>query len=206
MSKGSLVYVVDDDEAARDSLAALLEAVGLEVRTFESGRAFLEQLGTLRGGCALLDVRMPDLGGLEVQERLAAAGGRIPVIIVTGHADVPMAVKAMKAGAVDFIEKPFDHQILLDSVRRALAPPLPPGHEGASSAANERLAQLTPRERDVLLQLVIGRPNKLIGHALGISPRTVAIHRARVMEKMQAKSLSHLVRMSLAAGIDPQAS
>jgi two-component system response regulator FixJ len=204
-SGGPTVFIVDDDDAVRDSLGALVESAGLTAESFASGMQFLDAIGPERAGCVLLDVQMPDLGGLEIQERLAANQPALRVIIITGHGDVPLAVKAMKAGAVDFIEKPFDDGVLLDCVQRALAESQR-GQVGEAAAAGiEGLGQLTPRERDVLHQLIVGNPNKVIAYELGISPRTVEVHRARVMEKMQAKSLSHLVRMALAAGVDPEA-
>lgn len=203
------VFIVDDDDAVRDSLEALVDSAGLAVESFSSGTMFLKAVAAERGGCVLLDVQMPDLGGLEIQARLAASHPDLRVIIVTGHGDVPLAVKAMKAGAFDFIEKPFDDEALLECVRRALAETGPAANrreqpaDGAESGLSG-LTQLTPRERDVLQQLIIGNPNKVIAYELGISPRTVEVHRARVMEKMQARNLSHLVRMALAAGLDPE--
>ncbi|MBI3709325.1 MAG: response regulator transcription factor [Proteobacteria bacterium] len=204
MARDPTVFIVDDDEAIRDSLSALLETEGFKVATFGTGRAFLDAIDASRRGCVLLDVRMPDINGLELQQRLAAKHIDLPVIIMTGHAEVPMAVKAMKAGAVDFIEKPFDDGVILAAIRRALARPAKTGADSAEAAdAASRIAGLTPRERQVLDHLVLGSANKVIAFELGISPRTVEIHRARVMDKMQAKSLSELVRMALAAGIRP---
>ena len=198
------VFVLDDDEAVRDSLKALLESAGMTVEVYGSGQQFLEAYDPSRSGCLVLDVRMPEMGGLELQERLAANRVNLPIIIITGHADVPIAVKALKAGAVDFIEKPFADDVILDSVRRAFEHGEQIHREKASAAeVAARVARLTPREREVLEQLVIGKPNKVIAFELGISPRTVEIHRARVIEKMQARSLSHLVRIALSAGIDP---
>jgi two-component system response regulator FixJ len=199
------VYIVDDDEAVRDSLQILLESVGLKAVTFSSGMPFLEAASSLAPGCVLLDVRMPDMDGLEVQERLNAKGVRLPVIVITGHGDVPVAVRAMKAGALDFVEKPFTEDAILGSIRVALAR----AGERKRGATNSdeiqaRLALLSAREREVLDGLVAGLPNKTIAYDLGISPRTVEIHRARVMEKMQAKSLSELVRHAIAAGIEPK--
>jgi two-component system response regulator FixJ len=203
------VFIVDDDDAVRDSLEALVDSAGLAVESFSSGTMFLKAMAAERIGCVLLDVQMPDLSGLEIQARLGASHPGLRVIIITGHGDVPLAVKAMKAGAFDFIEKPFDDAALLDCVRHALAEAGREGHsreEPADGAAGPNgLGQLTPRERDVLQQLIIGNPNKVIAYELGISPRTVEVHRARVMEKMQARNLSHLVRMALAAGLDPEA-
>ena len=205
MTRGTpTVFIVDDDEAVRDSLGALIESAGLAAESFASGTAFLEGVPPGQSGCVLLDVQMPDLGGLEIQERLAASHASLRVIIVTGHGDVPLAVKAMKQGAFDFIEKPFDDDVLLDCVRRALAETGRNQNSDGAAGGLDRFGQLTPRERDVLHQLLIGNPNKVIAYELGISPRTVEVHRARVMEKMQARNLSHLVRMAMAAGLDPE--
>lgn len=199
------VIVVDDDDAIRESLQAMLETAGYAVRSFATGRAFLDAIDRTSRGCVILDVRLPDLNGLEVQERLKAMGAGLAVIVITGHADVATAVKAMKAGAVDFIEKPYTKDGILDCIARAQAVLGAAQRHGIeASEALARLATLSPRERDVLEQLVIGRPNKVAAHALGISPRTVEIYRKNVMDKMQAKSLSHLVRMAIAAGVDPE--
>ena len=207
------VFVLDDDEAVRDSVVILLECEGFRVEGFASPLAFLESDAPSRPGCLLVDVRMPQMSGLDVQERLAQEGRGLPVIVMTGHADVPLAVRAMKAGAVDFVEKPFDEQALIGSVKTALAravpPPAPPATQApaapaASPEVLERLSSLTPRERDVLQWLVEGKSNKVIAFELSISPRTVEIHRARVMEKMRADSLPSLVRMALSAGITPK--
>jgi len=192
------IFVVDDDVGMRDSLTILLESSGYRVRAFESAVAFLTSDGPGQSGCVVTDVRMPGMDGLELQDQLRSRQSSLPMILMTGHADVPLAVRAMKAGAVDFLEKPFEDTALLDSVRRALA------HVSAAKAAdadarivNERLAQLTERERQVLDLLVAGKPNKIVAYELSISPRTVEIHRARVMDKMAAKSLAELVRMKL---------
>ena len=204
MTNETPIFVVDDDDAVRDSLKALLEAEGLSVETYASGQAFLDSYDPSRRACLLLDVRMPDMTGLELQQKLAARPHKLSIIIITGHGDVPMAVKAMKAGAVDFIEKPYSDGTILESVNDALqsgAPGAGKGTAGEETAA--RIALLSRRERQVLDQLIIGQQNKMIAYELGISPRTVEIHRARVMAKMQAKSLSQLVRMALTAGIDP---
>lgn len=213
------VFVLDDDEAVRDSVVVLLECEGFRVESFASPVAFLESDAPSRRGCLLVDVRMPQMSGLDVQERLARDGRALPVIVMTGHADVPLAVRAMKAGAVDFVEKPFDEQVLIGSVKAALAravpAPAPPAAQAPSPTAAapaptaspevmERLSSLTPRERDVLEWLVQGKSNKVIAFELSISPRTVEIHRARVMEKMRADSLPTLVRMALSAGIAPR--
>lgn len=196
------VYVIDDDEAVRDSLALQLEAAGFAVTTFASALDFLQEASSLPLGCIVSDVRMPEIDGLELQNRLAQMNLNFPMIIMTGHGDVQLAVRAMKAGAVDFIEKPFTEQTILASIRLAQS------HfaerqavDAAGDVARARLAQLTPRERDVFEELVRGKQNKVIAFDLSISPRTVEVHRARVIEKMQARSLSELVRMALAAGI-----
>lgn len=204
MSTEPTIFVVDDDDAVRESVGMLLESAGYKVKPFESSVAFLESAGSLPFGCALIDVRMPELDGLELQERLRARGIGVPVIIMTGHGDVPMAVRAMRAGAVDFVEKPFDDEALLAGVARAVAQGKAQRRESEAAADVVRRAeQLTAREREVLNQLVAGNPNKVIAANLAISPRTVEIHRARVMEKMRARSLSELVRMVLAARIGP---
>lgn len=190
------VHVVDDD-ALRDSLKAVLEAAGLRCSTYESGKEFLE--ADISSGCALVDVRMPGLDGLALLGELAARKSKIPVIIMTGFADVPIAVKAMKAGAVDFVEKPAAPDVLIGAVKRALDA----ARESTSAerGAQARLERLTEREMDVLKLLAIGDPNKIVAHKLGISPRTVEIHRGRLMEKLKAGSLADLVRLSLKAGI-----
>lgn len=204
MTTTGTVHIVDDDEAIRDSLSALLGAAGFTVATHPSAEAFLTA-ATQGPGCVLIDVRMPGMGGLELQEELVRRGRRIPVILMTGHADVPIAVKAMKAGAVDFVEKPFDQQAMLAAIGRAFSL----GIEAARAEAEGnqiagRIGHLTPREREVLDALVAGKPNKIIAYDLSISPRTVEIHRARVMEKMEARTLSELVRMALSAGLGPK--
>ena len=198
------IYIVDDDFGVRDSLKALLESADYEVRAFESAKLVLADADLAGAGCLIADIRMPDMDGLTLQEELVRMRAGVPVIIVTGHGDVPLAVRAMKAGAVDFVEKPFDEEILLGSVKRALA--LSNEVRDQTSlvrTAVGRVASLTPREYEVLQQLVVGHPNKIIAYELDISPRTVEIHRAHVMEKMQARSLSDLVRLGLAAGVSP---
>ncbi|MDB5734367.1 MAG: response regulator receiver protein [Alphaproteobacteria bacterium] len=199
------VFVVDDDADIRDSMMMLLEGAGFKVRTFASARQFMADADP-KLGCVVADIRMPDMSGLELQEEIARRHSGLPVIIITGHGDVPLAVRAMKAGAIDFIEKPFDDEKMIDSIRRALAAGLKARSESADTrAATDRLALLTPRERDVLDKLVQGRSNKIVAFELGISPRTVEIHRAHIMDKMDASSLSDLVRVVLAAGQDPRA-
>jgi len=200
-----LVYVVDDDDAVRESLAALLEAKSYTVRTFALARDFLGAAPTLRPGCLVTDVRMPEMDGFELQRRLSERAFNFPLIVITGHGDVPLAVRAMKVGAVDFIEKPFAAEAILASVEAALARLARTGADDPlAAAAASRLALLSPREREVLQGLLSGLPNKSIAYDLAISPRTVEIHRARVMDKMGARSLSELIRMSLAAGLGPR--
>ena len=191
-----LVHVIDDDPAVRDSLGFLLETADLQPRLYDSALAFLEALP--QAGCVVTDVRMPDMTGLELVRRLKAQDFALPIIMITGHADVPLAVEAMKAGVADFIEKPFDDEVLLSAVHAALQQ----GESARRSAAeiaeiNNRIASLSGREREVLEGLVAGHANKVIAFDLGISPRTVEIYRANVMTKMQAASLSELVRMAL---------
>jgi two-component system, LuxR family, response regulator FixJ len=204
MPADGVVYVVDDDEAVRDSLSILLETSGYTVRAFAAATEFLVAAPTLRSGCLIADIRMPGMDGLELQERLSERSLAFPLIVITGHGDVPLAVRAMKAGALDFIEKPFGAETILNSAAAALArvaEPHDPDPIAATAAA--RVAELTPREREVLEGLLAGLPNKTIAYDLAISPRTVEIHRARVMAKMGARSLSELVRLGLAAGLTP---
>ncbi|MDH3473994.1 MAG: response regulator FixJ [Rhodospirillales bacterium] len=203
MSNNLTVYVVDDHEAVRDSLGALLDSVGLSVRSFASGREFLNAFEPSLRGCLLLDLRLPDINGIELQSNLTDLGSRLRTVMISGHGDVPLAVKAMQAGAVDFIEKPYTDELILSCVRRNLEEcERTVGTDGTPEQVAARIDHLTPREHQVLEALVSGQPNKVIAHQLGISPRTVEIHRARVMSKMEARSLSHLVRMALAAGIE----
>jgi len=196
------VYIIDDDDAVRDSLSLQLAATGYEVATFPSAVGFLAIAGTLPPGCVISDVQMPDMDGMELQQRLNDMKLDFPVVIVTGHADVALAVRAMKAGAVDFIEKPFEERSILDSLRQAqtrFAAQRASAQAGAT--AREKLATLTPREREVFDEMVRGKQNKMIAFDLDISPRTVEVHRARVLEKLEARSLSELVRLALAAGV-----
>ena len=196
------VFVVDDDADIRDSMRMLLEVAGFKVRSYTSAKHFLVD-DHPKHGCLIADIRMPDMSGLELQEEVVRRHIDLPIVIITGHGDVPLAVQAMKAGAVDFLEKPFNDDLMLASIRRALEI----GSRARSRAAESRAAQdllsaLTPRERGVLDKLVQGRSNKLVAHELGISPRTVEIHRAHIMSKMEASSLSDLVRLVLAADPD----
>jgi two-component system, LuxR family, response regulator FixJ len=201
-SERGVVHVIDDDEALRESLSFLLRAAKIEVQTYPSANAFLDALPQARLSCVITDVRMPGLSGIELLRRLNELKITVPVIVITGHGDVPLAVEAMKIGAMDFLEKPFDDDILLASVRSALSQ-----RDGETKRHAERseietkLAALSNRERDVLGGLVSGRANKQIAFDLGISPRTVEIYRANLMSKMQAGSLSELVRMALIVGI-----
>jgi two-component system response regulator FixJ len=201
MSDQFVVHIVDDDAAVRDSLKFVLNSADLDVRLYESALQLLERSGELERGVIVTDVRMPGMTGLELVARLAAQGAHHPIIVLTGHADVAMAVEAMKAGVVDFLEKPFEDSALLAAVeagRRRLD-----GAEGQQAEKQEvlaRISQLTPRERDVFEAVAGGDSNKVAAQKLGISPRTVEIYRANVMEKMGARTLSDLVRMSLLAG------
>jgi two-component system, LuxR family, response regulator FixJ len=202
MTADADAHVIDDDEAVRESLEFLLRSAQLTVKTYESASAFLAVAPTINSGCVITDVRMPGISGIDLLRRLKELQIPLPVIVITGHGDVPLAVEAMKFGAVDFLEKPFDDDVLLASVRTAL-------NRSEASAQLEteraeiraRIATLTNREHEVLQGLIAGHPNKIIAFDLSISPRTVEIYRANVMTKMKAGSLSELVRMTLAAGV-----
>ena len=202
MSADPVVHVIDDDEAVRRSLDFLLQSARFKTQTYETALAFLNALPDIPSGCIVTDVKMPEMSGVELLRHLRKINLRMPVIIITGHADVPMAVDAMKSGASDFLEKPFDDEVLLSAVRAALA-----SAENVKERENEkaelqrRFATLSKREREVLEGLVAGKPNKTIAYDLGISPRTVEIYRANVMTKMRAISLSELVRMTMIAGV-----
>jgi two-component system response regulator FixJ len=198
---GPAVHVIDDDDAVRRALALLFRSAGIPVETHPSGSAFLEALPALRDdavGCVLTDVRMPGLDGLELLRRLKQGGFRRPVVVMTAHGDVAMAVRAMKAGAVDFVEKPFDDEALLAATEAALRTPHVAGAAWADDAA-ERMAALSPREREVLELLIAGKPNKLIARDLGLSPRTVEVHRARLMARLGVGSLAEAVRLAVHA-------
>ena len=196
------MHVIDDDEASRQSLAFLLQTADIEVRTYASATVFLDLAPKLGWSCVITDLRMPGMSGIDLLRRLKELDVEVPVIVITGHGDVPLAVEAMKIGAVDFLEKPFDDKVLLASVRGALERrDGDKRRHGERAEIESRLATLSPRERDVLSGLVSGRANKQIAYDLGISPRTVEIYRANLMNKMQAGSLSELVRMALIAGM-----
>ncbi len=199
MSDDALVFIVDDDEAVRQSTAWLIESIGLKVQTFISADEFLENYNN-ESGCIVMDVRMPGMSGLEAQEELKERGINLPLIFITGHGDVPMAVRALKRGAFDFIEKPFNDQLLLDAVQRGLKQD---SEARESLIQNEsidrRIASLTPREHEVMLRVTEGKPNKVIAHELNVSIKTVEVHRARMMEKMEASSVAELVKVTIQA-------
>ena len=195
-----VVHIIDDDEGLRESLAFLLRSAAFEVKSFESAKAFLDVLPDAAPGCVITDVRMPDISGIELLRRLKELKIGVPVIVITGHGDIALAVEAMKIGAADFFEKPFDDDLLVASVRAALRQREGQTKRGAERAEIEhRISTLSRREKDVLTGLIEGRANKQIAFDLGISPRTVEIYRANLMNKMQADSLSDLVRMALLA-------
>lgn len=203
-AKPALVAIVDDDEAIGDALSMLLEAEGHEAVAFTSPDVFLGQVKANPPDCVLLDVRMPERNGIDVLKDLSAGFSNLPVIMITGHGDVPMAVKAMSLGAIDFIQKPFNDDALLAAVTTGLAQ----RHAQAEKSqeidrAKELVARLTDRERQVLSQIVAGHPNKVIAYNLDISPRTIEVHRKRVMDKTEARATSHLVRIGLLAGVEP---
>jgi two-component system, LuxR family, response regulator FixJ len=196
------VYIIDDDEAMRDSLSFLLDSAGYSVTLFETATSFLEALTRLEFGCIVSDVRMPGIDGIELLKRMKAAGSKFPILIMTGHGDVPLAVEAMKLGAVDFLEKPFEDDRLVAMIEGAI-------RQADTSARTEamtqditaRIASLSPRERQVMGGLIAGLSNKLIAREYDISPRTIEVYRANVMTKMQANSLSELVRLAMRAGL-----
>lgn len=202
MSDRKLVHIVDDEDAIRRSASFMLKTSGYVVETWPSGAAFLKEIRHVPEGCVLLDVRMPEMDGLEVQQALLDRGVMMPVIVLTGHADVSIAVRAMKAGAVDFLEKPFEKAVLIAAIETAFARIA--SADGAAARAAEAdviLAVLTPREREVLEGLAQGLPNKTIAYDLGISPRTVEVHRANLMAKLDVRSLSDALRLAFAAGL-----
>jgi two-component system response regulator FixJ len=203
----SVVHVIDDDEAVREVLAFQLGSAGIDVQTYDSAAGFLKIAPTVQAGCIITDVRMPDLSGIDLLRRLRELKVSAPVIVITAHGDIPLAVEAMRLGAIDFLEKPFDDDVLLASVRSALEKgDRDRTRQAERSSIQSRLAALSNRERDVLQGLVAGRANKQIAYDLGISARTIENYRANLMIKMQASSLSDLVRMALIAGmLDPNA-
>lgn len=203
MTDKRLVHIVDDEEAIRRSASFMLKTAGFAVETWPSGVAFLKEAQAIAPGCVLLDVRMPEMDGLEVQRALADRGIALPVIVLTGHGDVSVAVRAMKAGAVDFIEKPFEKAVLLNAIEAGFDRLAAAGGRAArADAAAMLLARLTPRELDVLRGLAGGLPNKTIAFDLGISPRTVEVHRANLMTKLDVRSLSDALRIAFAAESD----
>ena len=202
MPPETIVYVIDDDDAVRQSLEFLLKTAHIDARCFDSAKAFLDELPKIKSGCVISDVRMPEITGIDLLRHLKENGVDIPVIIITGHGDIALAVEAMKIGAVDFLEKPFDDDLLIAAVRAALNKDADSArHKAELTDIQDKLAGLSNRERQVLEGLVAGNANKTIAFDLGISPRTVEIYRANLMTKMGANSLSDLVRMAITAGI-----
>lgn len=202
MNNRTTVFVVDDDKAVRDSLRWLIESIGMNVETYDSASGFLDQFDPLRPGCLVLDVRMPGMSGLDLHERLKEFDIAVPIIYITGHGDVPMAVRAMKNGAVDFVGKPFNDQALLDRVQQAIErDTLNRKKHAERKEIESRWSKLTPREREVMEMVVAGHSNKTIAAQLGVSSKTVEAHRAKFMEKMQANSLPDLMRLTLAFGV-----
>src|SRR5512139_1066541 len=202
MQPDQFVYVIDDDDAVRESLEFLLKTANIKVQGFDSAKSFLEMLPQIKSGCIVTDVRMPDVTGIDLLRRVKELGLDIPVIVITGHGDIALAVEAMKVGAIDFLEKPFDDELILTSVRSALDKDARGARQKAELAEiHDKLAGLSNREQQVLEGLIAGKANKVIAYDLGISPRTVEIYRANLMTKMDANSLSDLVRMAMTAGI-----
>lgn len=202
MTDRKLIHIVDDEDAIRRSASFMLKTSGYAVQTWATGVAFLKEIRHVPDGCVLLDVRMPEMDGLEVQEALRERGVTMPVIILTGHADVSIAVRAMKAGAVDFLEKPFEKAVLIAAIEAAFDRlTTADGAAARATEANVVLGVLTPREREVLEGLAQGLPNKTIAYDLGISPRTVEVHRANLMAKLDVRSLSDALRLAFAAGL-----
>lgn len=202
MPGSKIVHIVDDDETVRQSLAFLLSSAGLAVRVYDSAIVFLAGLSGATGGCLITDIRMPDMSGIDLLHQLRAKACGLPAIVITGHGDVPLAVEAMKAGAIDFIEKPFDEEAILNAVHAAFERGTGVG-SGDGPAIAAKLASLSERERQVLEGLIAGHPNKIIASNLGISPRTVEVYRANLMTKMAARSLSELIRMAILANFTP---
>jgi two-component system response regulator FixJ len=202
MSNGKLVHIVDDEDSIRRSVGFMLKTSGYAVETWTSGEAFLKEVKNAERGCILLDVRMPEIDGLQVQRTLAERGVTMPIVIMTGHGDVSIAIQAMKAGAVDFLEKPFEKSALIGAIEESFER-IAKAADASTRAvdAGKILAALTPRERDVLEGLAKGLPNKTIGYDLDISPRTVEVHRANLMAKLEVRSLSDALRIAFAAGL-----
>ena len=202
MKDRTTIHIIDDDAAMRDSLAFLLDVNGYAAKAYETANDFLKDAAPQPSSCIISDIRMPGMNGIELVRKLKSSVAGCPVILITGHGDVALAVEAMKAGAVDFIEKPFDDAALLDAIRSALnSPPTTTAEGSARKDAEGRLAGLSPRERDVLRGLLAGKINKVIAHDLSISPRTVEVYRANLMAKTRARSMSELMRIALAAGL-----
>lgn len=207
MSDKRLVHLVDDEEAIRRSVGFMLRAAGFDVIAYPSGVDFLAAAAKAMPGCLLLDIRMPEIDGLEVQRLLAEQGLDFPIVVLTGHGDIGLSVRAIKAGAIDFIEKPFEKAALMRAIEEAFAllgAAAP--QESDATEALQRLAVLTPRENDVLVGLVRGQPNKITAYELGISTRTVEVHRANLMHKLDVRSLSDVLRIAFAAGVDAEPS
>jgi two-component system response regulator FixJ len=204
MPAEAIVHIIDDDDAVRDSLAFLLTSSGIRAETHASATIFLDRFAEVSIGCIVTDIRMPDISGIDLLRQVKERDPALPVIVITGHGDVPLAVEAMKLGAADFLEKPFDDDALLAAIRTALDHERNRDEQGARIAEfRSRFASLSTREREVLEGLVAGHPNKIIAYDLGISPRTVEVYRANVMTKMKASTLSDLVRMALVTGFVP---
>ena len=202
MSKEPIVFIIDDDDEVREAIAFLMESVGLQAETYSSAEIFSDSFDLSRPGCIILDIRMKGMSGLMLQEHLAQQNIHPPIIFITGHGDVPMAVKAIKAGAIDFIQKPFNDQVLLESVYRAIeADEKQRGKAEKNAEIKQKLERLTPREREVMDLVIKGKRNKIIADELHISQSTVEVHRSRAMEKMEAKSLSDLMRIMLTTTI-----
>jgi two-component system, LuxR family, response regulator FixJ len=201
MADQRIIHIVDDDADFRRSLARLLEAAGYATTIYESGEAFLQVAPRLAAGCILLDIQMPRMNGLQVQEELNRLGLRLPIIVMAAYGDVTTAVRAMKAGAIDFLEKPFEDTPFLAAIERALAYPWRARQEWEAERAVERIAPLSPREREVLIRLLAGNPNKVIATDLAISVRTVEVHRARMLERLGVRSLAEAIRLAVLAGL-----
>lgn len=198
MQTDAIVYIVDDDQAIRDSLKFLMKSVGFESMVYESAESFLNKADLERPGCLIVDIRMQGMSGLELQQLLNDRNIKLPVIVITGHGDIPMAVQAMKAGAVDFLEKPFDNEVLINRIKQCLKEATKEqSKESKIEEAKSKLAQLTPREKEVMNMLVAGKHNKEIANEMNISVRTAEAHRAKVMKKLQTDSLSGVVRIAL---------